>query len=750
MIFGLAGAETKQMPLTHKFKISAVFLTTAIVVLLGVAATYLLGSFAITANHEVIRDHARIERFQDTLSIMKDAETGQRGYLLTGDEQYLAPYKRGIAQIKSNLDLVAKYSKSEGLPADDVAALTRLVDEKLDEMRRSIELRRTQGLDAALAVVTTDRGKNVMDRIRARIAQMISREDSALAASDAQAESSENYRDVIFAFLTVLVLAILAWAYSQIGGEIARREAALREAQRQKELFEVTLASIGDAVIVTDTAAQVIFMNETAEKLTGWRRSEALKQPCGTVFKIVNEGTRATVESPVEKVFRLGSIVGLANHTLLIRKDGSEVPIDDSGSPIRDSDGSMRGVVLIFRDFTAHRAAEAKLREINDALQAANRAKDQFMAALSHELRTPLTPVLATLMTWEVSDELPPALHSGVEMLRRNVQLEARIIDDLLDLTRITKGKLSLNPEAVDAHDLIENVIAMYRSDINAKHLTVSQDLSAKRYHVNADSARLQQVFGNIITNAIKFVQSNGHIQIVTANDPAKNLRISFIDDGIGIAADALDRIFTPFEQGTDAITRHYGGLGLGLAVSKSLVEAHRGSLTASSAGQHRGSTFTVTLPSLDSAAAAISRSSGAHCANHDGTRNGFSILFVEDHQDTAEVMSGILRAQGYDVQTCGLVSEAIRLAHDNTFDLILSDVGLPDGTGIDLIRAIRLYSSVPAIALTGFGMDQDVASFREAGFNVHLTKPVNLQRLLIAIDELTVTKQATEAPTGG
>ena len=676
---------------------------------------------------------------------MKDLETGQRGYLLTGNENYLAPYERGLAEIKSNLQYITENSKAEGLSSDDAARLIRLTDEKLDELKQAIELRRTQGLDAALAFVRTNGGKHLMDAIRLQIAATISREDSALAASGARAESLEDYRDIIFAVLSILILAILVWAYSQIREEIMRREAALLDARRQKDLFEVTLASIGDAVIVTDTNAQITFMNSTAEEVTGWSRSDALNQPCGSVFKIVQEGTRATVESPVETVFRLGSIVGLANHTLLIRKDGSEVPIDDSGSPIRDSGGSVRGVVLTFRDFTAHRAAEAKLRETNDALQAANRAKDQFMAALSHELRTPLTPVLATLMTWEVSDELPPAMHSGVEMLRRNVELEARIIDDLLDLTRITKGKLSLNPEAVDAHELVENVIAMHRSEINARHLTMYQKLGAKRYYVNADSARLQQVFGNILNNAIKFAGSNGHIRIVTANDPAGNLLISFVDDGIGIAAEVLDRIFTPFEQGTDAITRRYGGLGLGLAVSKSLVEAHGGNLSATSAGHDRGSTFTVMLPSLESAADATATRVRTNRAGHGGTRKGISILFVEDHQDTAEVMSGILRAQGYEVQTCATVAEAIRLARENNFDLVLSDVGLPDGSGVDLIRAIRLHSSVPAIALTGFGMDQNVASFREAGFNLHLTKPVNLQRLLIAINDLTVIRQSAE-----
>ena len=232
---------------------------------------------------------------------MKDLETGQRGYLLTGNENYLAPYERGLAEIKSNLQYITENSKAEGLSSDDVARVTRLIDEKLEELKQAIELRRTQGFDAALAIVKTNGGKHLMDAIRLQIAAMISREDSALAASDARAESLEDYRDIIFAVLSILILAILAWAYSQIRDEIARREAALIEARRQKDLFEVTLASIGDAVIVTDTNAQITFMNGAAEQVTGWSSSDALNQPCVSVFKIVQEGTRATVESPIEK-----------------------------------------------------------------------------------------------------------------------------------------------------------------------------------------------------------------------------------------------------------------------------------------------------------------------------------------------------------------------------------------------------------------------------------------------------------------
>ena len=212
--------------------------------------------------------------------------------------------------------------------------------------------------------------------------------------------------------------------------------------QRQKDLLAVTLASIGDCVIVTDTLGRITFMNAVAEELTGWTFNEAHSVQSPTSSRSSTNSHARPRKARSTKCMSTGVIVGLANHTLLIRKDGSEVPIDDSGAPIRDAEGEVRGVVLVFRDFSEHKEHERKLNEARDAAETANKAKDQFLAMLSHELRTPLTPVLATLNLWEASDELSPALHADAQMLRRSVELEARIIDDLLDLTRIAKGIL--------------------------------------------------------------------------------------------------------------------------------------------------------------------------------------------------------------------------------------------------------------------------------------------------------------------
>jgi PAS domain S-box-containing protein len=720
--------------MSQRSKLATIIATTGGVMIGSLLVILFMGRAAIRGNADLVRYHIIIEELQETLSTLKDAETGQRGYLLTGNDKYLVPHDQAVARIHREFEILEARARDGELSDQDVAGLWHLVSQKLDELQETIFLRRSRGLTAALAVVETDFGKSKMDSIRAQVAKMSSAEEGALASANQRAADLIYYRNVIIAVGTLLNLAVLFSAYRRIRDETAAREKAALEIREQKELLDVTLASIGDAVIVTDVRGRITFFNNVAEKLTGWASLEAQAQHCATVFNIINESSRQTVESPVEKVLRLGTIVGLANHTVLVRRDGSEIPIDDSGAPIKESDGAVRGVVLVFRDFSEHKAAENKLIEANHALEAANHAKDQFLAALSHELRTPLTPVLATLTSWEASDELPGSFLADIQMLRRNVELEARLIDDLLDLNRIIKGKLSLNLELVDAHELVQSVVAMFQSEINAKQLNVSIDLNAARHYVKCDSARLQQVFGNILNNATKFSTPGGHISIATKDDAHGRLILRFKDDGIGMTPEVIDRLFQPFEQGAD-ISSRYGGLGLGMAISKALVDIHAGIITAESAGPGHGAEFTVTLPSINASTAKLPAVTDS---DHPTRRNpqGISILLVEDHKDSAEVMGRLLRDKGYSVETCATLAAALKIVSERYFNLILSDIGLPDGTGIDLIRQIRQQSTVPAIALTGFGMDQDINRYKEAGFDAHLTKPVNIQKLEMIINQ--------------
>jgi PAS domain S-box-containing protein len=720
--------------MSRKSKIFTIIATAGGVIFGSLVILYLMGRFTIRIDSDLVRYHVIIGELQEILSTLKDAETGQRGYLLTGKDDYLIPHDRAVARIHQEFETLEARARAGELSVSDVDELWKLSSQKLDELHKTIFLRRTQGLPAALAAVETDIGKNKMDLIRALVAKMTTNEEAALANARRKADALVYERNLLFVLSTLLNLAVLAWAYRRIREETEGRERAALETLRQKELLEVTLTSIGDAVIVTDIAGRITFLNQVAEKLTGWKLSEALKQPCSKVFNIINESSREMVESPVDKVLSLGTIVGLANHTVLMRRDGSELPIDDSGAPIREPNGTVRGVVLIFRDFSEHKAAEHKLLEANDALEAANRAKDQFLAALSHELRTPLTPVLATLTNWEASDVLPAPFHADIQMLRRNVELEARLIDDLLDLNRIVRGKLSLNLELIDAHELVQSVVNMFQSEINAKQLQVAIGLNATRHYVKGDSARLQQVFGNILNNATKFTERSGHISITSADDTEGRLILTFRDDGIGMTQEVIDRLFQPFEQGFH-VSNRYGGLGLGMAISKALVEIHAGLITAGSEGPGQGAEFTVTLPSIHASTMKLPVMSGAHPRTRPNVK-GIRILLVEDHEDSAEVLSRLLREKGYSVETSATVAEAIRLATEQQFNLVVSDIGLPDGSGVDLIRQMRRHSSVPAIALTGFGTDRDISRYKEAGFDAHLTKPVNFQKLEMIINQ--------------
>jgi PAS domain S-box-containing protein len=731
--------------------VAGVFAIMAIVVIVSITLTYWAGLHVIHLRALAISHRQVIAESERLLSTLKDAETGQRGFIITGIEDYLAPYYDARARLPEVLNQL-RSAKGITIPAANLNAIQQLTRAKLSELKETIDLRRSRGFDAAAAAVLTDKGTHLMNDLRDQIGELQNKQASALQDEAAAADEATQMRTVAFTFAGIINLLFIVWAYQRITVAIKDREAALAETQseraevqRQKDLLAVTLASIGDCVIVTDNMGRITFMNVVAEKVTGWKFEEARLRPTAEVFKIVNEFSHEPVESPVEKVMKHGAIIGLANHTLLIRKDGSEVPIDDSGAPIREADGTMRGTVLVFRDFSEHKEAERKLKEAKEKAETANKAKDQFLAMLSHELRTPLTPVLATLNLWEASDELPPSMHVDAQMLRRSIELEARIIDDLLDLTRIAKGMLSFSPEDTDVHDLLQFLVGMCRSELQGKELALSLHLNAVRNYVHTDAGRLQQVLWNIMRNATKFTESGGTVSITTSNDQSGNISVMVADTGIGMTPETLSKLFTPFEQGEQFISRRYGGLGLGMAISSALAGLLGGSLTAKSDGLGEGSTFTVTFPSMETAP--IVRKP----VNVDGKKrsgNGLKILLVEDHDDTAVALGRLLRKQGYEIETADSVASALEAVHQGTFHLLLCDIGLPDGTGFQLMEEVRKGCRTPALALSGFGMEEDVARCKLAGFEGHLTKPVNFQKLEAAIWQLTGSSPRQTAAT--
>ncbi|MBV8232303.1 MAG: PAS domain S-box protein, partial [Planctomycetaceae bacterium] len=678
--------------------------------------------------------------------------------------------------------------------------------------------------------------------------------------------------------------------------EIVRRIRVEQALHDQREWLRVTLASIGDAVIATDREGRVAFMNRAAEVLTGWSQEEATGEPLGWVFHVVEGASRERIEDPVGRVLHRDIAVGLAEHTVLIARDGTERSIEDTAAPIREEGGELKGVVLVFHDVTARRLAEEAVRasearkdailqsaldgiigmdhegrvvefnpsaerlfgyrrdeilgrplaeliippalreryrrglsaslatgegpvigrriefpalradgtefpaelaltrvpaagppqftgfirdlteqkraeralweseqrlhlaldasqlgtfhwdlssgsltwnarcrehfgvspdaevtldlfydrlhpddrertrqavaraiedraeydiefrsvdrqgrtrwihakgrvfddpsgqpchfhgttidvtgrkrqeqdllEAKEAAEAASRAREQFLAVLSHELRTPLTPVLATVTALEARRDLPPGLDDEVAMIRRNVEAETRLIDDLLDLTRLIRGKIALHEEVLDVHDALHAALAACRGDIEAKRIVASLDLGARSHHVRADRVRIHKVFRNLIDNAVKFTPEGGRIGLLTADDVPGVLVVRISDNGVGIEPEALARIFDAFEQAERTLTRRFGGLGLGLAISRRLVEMHQGSLTASSAGRDQGATFTLRLPTIAPPAAPGRPTRPSSSPRSEGLR----ILLVEDHDDTLRTMSRLLR----------------------------------------------------------------------------------------------------------
>jgi len=638
---------------------------------------------------------------------------------------------------------------------------------------------------------------------------------------------------------------------------------AERKLRQEREWLQVTLASIGDAVIATDGEGRVKFLNVVAEGLTGWSPEEAVGQPIGEVFQIVNEVTRLPAVIPVERVLEDGCVVGLANHTVVISRDGLETAIEDSAAPIKDQSGNVIGVVMVFQDATERRRHELAIQEsarqfrtladsipqlawmarsdghiywynqrwyeytgktpeemegwgwqsvhdpdilpnvmdrwrnsietgepfdmvfplrgadgrfrpfltrvmpvkdhegrvvhwfgtntdiadrqrIEDELklakeeaEAANAAKTQFLAVLSHELRTPLNPILLAVTSMLERPTPPDDVRANLEMIRQNVNLQSRLIDDLLDVMRIVRGKMPLHWEVVDAKILLDHSIGICRSEVFGKGLTLNVHFEAARHHINADSVRLQQVFWNLIKNAVKFTPSGGSITIRTRNEddgesPEGRLIIEVADTGIGIEPGIVDRIFDPFQQGETSITRRFGGLGLGLAISKGIVEGHGGVLRAESQGKGQGTTFLVELRALpDPRAGEPGQASRTGAADPNLPIAPLKILLVEDEQATSRLLARLLRGLGHDVVTAGTIAEAIDRERTGDFGLIVSDIGLPDGSGLELMKqVVARRGRVPAIALTGYGMEEDIQRSREAGFTAHMTKPIDFTKL--------------------
>jgi signal transduction histidine kinase len=370
--------------------------------------------------------------------------------------------------------------------------------------------------------------------------------------------------------------------------------------------------------------------------------------------------------------------------------------------------------------------------------EANTRGKDDFIAALSHELRTPLNPLLMAADVMHSDPGLPEDARDHAEIIRRNAQLLARLIDDLLDITRVKRGKLKLVPTTVNLHALLGQTEEVVKSDDRGKQSTIEIYKRATDFHVLGDPSRLQQVFWNVVRNAVRFTPSGGRVQIITDNPKEGRVSVQVVDNGAGIDPEALPRIFDAFEQREWASQPRFSGLGLGLALSRAIMELHGGTIHAESRGKGKGATFTIELNTVP----APSRYAETITPARPGNMRKLRLLLVEDHDSTREVLGRILGRAGHKVYAVGSSHEALQIvASAGPFDAVISDLGLPDQSGFELMKTLRAKYRLPGIAISGYGMDEDVANARAAGFSAHLVKPVSYDELRGLLDEIVERK---------
>jgi len=718
-----------------------------------------------------------------------------------------------------------------------------------------------------------------------------------LVGGEAAGYYDSRFGTAVLTAVEVVLFSGLAWWAMK---HVLHRERALRRSQDQvaaaladvaveRERLAVTLFSLGDAVIATDPQARITFMNPAAERLTGWPLPDAIGRPLAEVFNIVNEATRQPVESPVTKCLRTGTIVGLANHTVLIARDGKESPIDDSAAPIRSA-GSVAGVVMVFRDITERRAAErgvahlgaivdssddaiigmdlnglittwnrgaqrllgysadeavgrpvtmvvppdsaheelpilerlsrresvphydsvrrrkdgtlvdislmvspirdpagrvvgaseiardnterraaeealraseAKERDSRLELDAANRAKDVFLATLSHELRTPLSAMVGWMSIIRKQGRTEEDLREGLNVIERNTRVQLQLIEDVLDMSRIVSGKVSIEAKPCDLAEVVRAAVDTVRHAANAKNIELVADLDPDARSGFCDPVRMQQAVWNLLANAVKFTPKNGKVTVMLSRPalPERSVtRISVADTGIGIAPSFLPFVFDRFRQADGSTRRKFGGLGLGLSIVKHLVETHGGTIKVESGGEGKGAMFTIDLPVLavvppsppehDGPEPATSPSVHHESADVEPAPSapplrldGVRILVVDDEADARRVVGKLLEEAGAVVATAGSVPEALALLAGETPDVLVSDIAMPDEDGYDLLRQVRAAGhtarSLPAVALTAFAGEADARKALLGGFRVHSPRPVDPHDLIAVVGSL-------------
>ncbi len=525
---------------------------------------------------------------------------------------------------------------------------------------------------------------------------------------------------------------------------VARDITEQRWISRADLLLAAIVSSSDDAIISKNLDGIITSWNDGAGRIFGYTAEEMIGQP---VLKLIPDD-RKEEEPGILARLRRGERVDHFQ-TIRVRKNGEHFPVSLTISPVRAADGKIVGASKIARDITAQKQAAAEREQLLESERAArsqaeyaSRMKDEFLATVSHELRTPLNAIVGWTEVLEAGEQSRADIVHGVQVIKRNALMQAQLIDDLLDLGRISSGKMTLTVEPVDLGAVIREALASVEHAAQAKQITVTPLIGNVRGLIG-DPKRLQQVVWNLLINAIKFTPNRGKV-VVSASRVNSHVEISVADTGQGIAADFLPHLFERFRQADASTTRQHSGLGIGLALVKQLVELHGGTVRAQSPGAGHGATFTVALP-----VAALHTEPAPPLPMPEEPPvpawvlpdlQGIKVLAVDDDRDSLELVKRILTGRNAEVEIATTVDDALARFARFGPDVILSDIGMPGSDGYELIRRIRedgAGAATPAAALTALARSEDRTRALTAGFQTHVSKPVAAAELVAVVRSL-------------
>lgn len=675
------------------------------------------------------------------LGSLRDAETGQRGYLLTQDIAYLEPFEkseRDASRLVAQLETLTSRVPDQLPRAQRLAALAKL---KLVELSRTVDLARAGNTAAALSIVKTNHGRELMEGIRSIGAEL----------DDAAGASAQINRGRADEATHELVVSVIATSVASIGLLILLTYFLRRDGRNIRETAEqlaLTLRSIGDAVVTTDALGNVTYVNPVAIDI-GQRALPKDPTPFRELFRLVNEETGAAAEDPITRVLSDGKAIEIGNHTALLRPDGTSISIEDSAAPLRGDNDEVRGVVFIFKDISERRRAEkelaaarelleknlAELRITEEELRKADRRKDEFLATLAHELRNPVAPIRHAIKLLE-SDALGEEQQRwNRAVIARQAAHIARLLDDLLDSARITRGELVLRIGMVDLKAVITEALDVAGPIIERKGHTLEVVVPEQPITLLVDGIRIAQVLSNLLTNAAKYTDSGGRI-VLEARVGTNEFLIFVRDSGIGLSAEAVPHVFQMFNQIQSTLDRSEGGLGIGLSLAAELVRLHGGRIDVHSDGPGLGSQFVIVLPaSVVTVTGPVDTPVPTPAKLADAAR---LILIIDDNADAAATLGMLLELSSNEVLTAHSGESGIDIARQRRPAAIVVDIGLPGVDGYEVARTIRREpwgETTLLIALTGWGQTADKERALAAGFDHHLTKPADPDALEELID---------------